>query len=58
MIKQRIKKFFARFGIFVLVTVIMAIMFLYSVMWVCVFTPERLERGELQELGQKENIQN
>lgn len=29
-----------------------------SVMWVCVFTPERLERGELQELGQKENIQN
>lgn len=42
--KKRIKKFFARLGVFLLVTVIMAIMFLYGVMWVCVNGPSTVFR--------------
>lgn len=45
MTKQKIKTFFKRLGIFLLITVVMAIMLLYSVMWVCVNGPSTVVRN-------------
>lgn len=42
--KDLVKKIFKRIGIFLLVTVMMAVMFLYSVMWVCVNGPSTVFR--------------
>ncbi|MBP3338595.1 MAG: phosphodiester glycosidase family protein [Lachnospiraceae bacterium] len=44
MTKQKIKTFFIRLGIFILVTVMMAVIFLYSVMWICVHGPSTVVR--------------
>lgn len=44
MIRQKIKTFFKRLGIFLLITVIMAIIMVYSAMWICVNGPSPVLR--------------
>ncbi len=44
MTKQLVKTIFKRIGIFLLITVVMAIIFLYSIMWVCVNGPSTVFR--------------